>query len=164
MKMQSLIILRGISGAGKSTFTEVLKIIVPTLVHCSADFIHLDSEGVYRFDPSKLADGHGLCFRTAVEALQRGERLVVVDNTHTQNWEMAPYVQAGRAYGYKTGIVRLDIDAITAAQRNVHGVALGHVKNMEKRFEDPMKFWPREYRFSNPSEDEVLDFFMEFEG
>jgi len=156
-----LLILRGISGAGKTTFVENLK-KGTDLVHASADFIHVGSDGVYRFNPSKLGEGHGLCFRMAVHAMQDRAKLVVVDNTHTMNWEMAPYVLAGQAYGYKTAIVRLEIDAATGAARNVHNVPEKSVRSMSERFQNPMNFWPQEYKFTNPSQDEVWDFYMEF--
>jgi len=155
-----LLILRGISGAGKTTFVNHLK-SGTDLVHASADFIH-EQGGVYKFDPAKLGEGHGLCFRMAIHAMQDRAKLVVVDNTHTMNWELAPYVLAGQAYGYKTAIVRLEIDPATAGQRNVHGVPQKSVDSMAKRFQDPMSFWPQEYKFTNPSRDEVWDFYLDF--
>lgn len=156
-----LLILRGISGAGKTTFVNHLKSCID-LVHASADFIHVDPNGVYRFDPAKLGEGHGLCFRTTILALQERAQCVVVDNTHCSNWELAPYVLAGQAYQYKTAIVRMEIDPATAAKRNVHGVPEKNVCSMAHRFQEPLNFWPREYRFTNPTQKEVLDFYSEF--
>jgi predicted kinase len=161
--MEYMIILRGISGAGKSTFTKMLEKLEPSLVHCSADFIHIDPvDGVYRFKPEKLGEGHGLCFRTVIEALQRRAKLVVVDNTHTMNWELAPYVLAGSAFGYKTAFVRLEIDPATAVARNIHNVPEKSIRSMQERFQDPMRMWPSETKFSNPTEDDVLNFYAEF--
>lgn len=157
-----LLILRGKSGAGKSTFCKMLKEIEPNLVHASADFIHEGTDGVYRFNPSKLGEGHGLCFRTVIHALLDRARLVVVDNTHTMNWELAPYIQAGSAFGYRTAMVRLEIDTATAVARNIHSVPEKSIKSMGDRFQEPMSFWPREYKFTNPTMDDVLNFYADF--
>lgn len=159
----NLAILRGLSGAGKSTFAEMLRKLEPEMVHASADFVHIDPlDGAYRFNPGKLGEGHGNCFRTAISALQNKAPLVVVDNTHTMNWEMAPYVLAGQAYGYKTAIIRLEIDPATAVARNIHNVPEKSIRSMKERFQDPMRMWPTEYKFSNPTENDVLDFYVEF--
>lgn len=157
--MNNLLILRGSSGSGKSTFTEMLRKIEPDLVHCSADFIHLDSSGVYRFNPSKLGEGHGQCFRMAIESMQAQKGLVVVDNTNTSLVELAPYVAAGQAFGYRTALVRLTVPTSVAAARNVHGVPTDTVKSMVDRMQKPLNRWPSETVFEDPTENEVLNFY-----
>jgi len=162
--MENLIVLRGISGAGKSTFVEKVLPSFPALVHASADFIHMDSAGNYSFDPKKLGEGHGLCFRTAVHAMQDRASMVCVDNTHTQIWELAPYILAGQAYGYRVSIVRLEIDPATATARNVHGVPAKSVASMAERFQNPLPFWPKETRFTNPTQTDVDGFLETLRG
>lgn len=153
--MRHLLILRGISGAGKSTFVKKVQTRFPSLVHASADFVHLDGAGVYRFDPSKLSEGHNHCFRTAVEAMQRLENMVVVDNTNTQTWEMAPYILAGQAYGYKIHLIRLTVAVDVAAKRNVHGVPFHSICKMAERFQPPLPFWPPSTSFQDPTQEQV---------
>ena len=70
--------MRGISGAGKSTY---VKKHFPNAVVCSADNYHLDSKGNYNWKPENVAKSHGWCQNQFKKALENNEPLVVVDNT-----------------------------------------------------------------------------------
>lgn len=129
---KELVVLRGPSGSGKSTYTRTH---YPHAFVCSADDEFLDASGKYVFDVSKLSEAHLACWRKCHEALMRGEKCVVVDNTNTQLWEMSPYVQMGRAMGYSVLIVRMDTPVEVAASRNVHGVPASKVRAMYDRFQ-----------------------------
>lgn len=152
--MKHMIIMRGISGAGKSTFVEHLKKIFPDLVHCSADFAFM-KDGEYKFDPTLLRLAHTSCFREANHAAIEGAGVIVIDNTNTQHWEMAPYILLGQSYDYRVQLVKLEIDVVTAAKRNLHGVPEKNVAMMESRFQKPLPFWPKESVFTNPTFDDV---------
>lgn len=126
-------ILRGISGAGKSTYTRTF---LPSALVCSADlFFELGGDG-YKFDASKLGQAHQWCFSQFEAALQRGVENVVVDNTNTKLWEFKNYVAAAAKYGYTVQVVRLTVDPKVAAARNVHGVPADKVQQMQDRFQD----------------------------
>ena len=132
-----LTILSGLSGSGKSTYTQ----------HCcggssvfSADqFFMVDGE--YRFDVSKLSQAHGACFKGTIAALQSGVPHVVVDNTNTTSEEIAPYVLAAQAFGYEVEIVTLvapkgmtEGDYIAAcAERNAHNVPAAGIAGQAQR-------------------------------
>jgi predicted kinase len=121
-----LTILSGLSGSGKSTYINLL---CGGAVVCSADTFFM-VDGQYRFDVSKLSQAHGACFKGAIDALQRGEDHVVIDNTCTSSEEIAPYVLLAQAFGYEAEIVTLvapkgmtEGDYIAAcADRNAHNV------------------------------------------
>lgn len=132
--MNTLKILRGIPGAGKSTLAlgegahgGVQDYPVPV---CSADAFFTDAKGVYRFNPAELGEAHGGCFRAAVTQCQRGSAFVVIDNTNLSVAECAPYVLMGQAYGYDVEIITLRCDPAVAAARNVHGVPSERVAAM----------------------------------
>ena len=132
-----LTILSGLSGSGKSTYTQ----------HCcggakvvSADqFFMVDGE--YRFDVSKLSQAHGACFKSTIAALGSKVDHVVVDNTNTTTEEIAPYILAAQAYGYEVEVVTLtapkgmsQADYIAAcAKRNAHGVPAAGVEAQAMR-------------------------------
>lgn len=158
----TLIIMQGISGAGKSTFVSRLKECRP-LVHCSADFIFLDENGEYHFDPSKLGAGHAECFKKAALTMAQSScPLVVIDNTNTTLVEMAPYVQAGASFGYRVLFVRLTTPVKVASQRNVHGVPKETVQNMSQRMQYPLKRWAsKTHSFEDPTREEVLSWCAE---
>lgn len=116
--MKQVIILRAISGAGKSTYARSL----PAQVVCSADD-YFTVDGEYRFDKTKLGEAHGACFRKYIQALQeRADGLVVVDNTNIGVVEIAPYMLAASAYGWAAELHELRVTLEVAVARNVHKV------------------------------------------
>lgn len=134
-----VIILRGISGSGKSTYTRKHH---PDALVCSADDFFIDERtGMYVFSPAKLGEAHQWCLRKFLTGLQSGVQEIVVDNTNTQLWEMSPYVQLASALGYEVLIVRMDTPVAVAAARNEHGVPQKAVQGMADRFQKVLPFW-----------------------
>ena len=66
----------------------------------STDSYFLDGAGRYRFNPGLLGEAHSSNQARVAEAVGRGERLVVVDNTNTCSWEMKPYITLAVNNGY----------------------------------------------------------------
>lgn len=130
--MRTVYILRGISGSGKSTYT---KANFPNAFVASADNFFVKDD-VYTFDPTKLGNAHAWCFRQFEDALQRGDDAVVVDNTNTKLWEFKSYVETAAKYGYDVKVIRLAVDPLIAAARNLHGVPAEKVQQMQNRFQD----------------------------
>jgi predicted kinase len=126
-----LYIVRGIPGTGKSTFAKTLGGI-----HIEADQYFVDVEGNYNFDGSKIKLAHEYC-RTQTEAWMKtdGDQVnvnkIVVSNTFTQEWEMEPYFELAKKYGYK-------VFSIIVENRhggtNVHGVPEEKIEQMKNRF------------------------------
>lgn len=145
-----LTILSGLSGSGKSTY---IKHCCGSAVVCSADNYFM-SDGEYRFDVSKLSQAHGACFKGTIDALQKGEDHVVIDNTNTSNEEIAPYVLAAQAFGYEVEIVTLvapkgmtEGDYIAAcAERNAHNVPAAGIAGQAQRIASRrlMPWWKSE--------------------
>lgn len=140
--MKKVLIMRGVPGSGKSTYAakqieDAQAKGIRTEV-CSADDYFVDEDGVYQFDATQLGAAHARSFKLfalAVTLPPDGDFLVVVDNTNVRTWEVAPYVQLARAYGFEVEIVRFTIDPALAASRNVHGVPVGAVLRMSKSVE-----------------------------
>ncbi len=130
--MRTVTILRGISGAGKSTYTKANH---PNATVCSADNYFMLG-GTYQFDGKKLGRAHDWCKNQFETALQRGDDDVVVDNTNTMMRELNFYVDTAAKYGYELKVVRLTVDPKIAAARNQHGVPADKVQAMQDRFQD----------------------------
>jgi predicted kinase len=125
-------ILRGISGAGKSTYTN--QHFRDALV-CSAD--HYFGHGAnYRFNASLLGKAHDQCFQLFRDAVQAGKPSIVLDNTNTMLKEFKRYIELAEKFGYTVNVVRLVVDPAVAAKRNVHGVPPSKVQQMQDRFVD----------------------------
>lgn len=122
----SMIIMRGLPCAGKTH--TALTICDNADDHCevvrvSADEYFYDEDGVYHFDPGKLPQAHGECFRKAVSwatnpLLPTRSRLIIVDNTNISTWEISPYVAIALAYAIPAYIMTVDCGQEERMKRN----------------------------------------------
>jgi len=125
--MNIIVLLRGVSGSGKSTFARVLG-----GKHYEADMFFVDSDGVYKFNPKKLKEAHKWCHSSVELSMSNREDLIVVSNTFTQEWEMEDYYKLAETYGYR---VHSFIVENRHFGENVHGVPPEKLEAMAKRFE-----------------------------
>jgi deoxyadenosine/deoxycytidine kinase len=95
---KTIIILRSVSGAGKSSFAEFLKNLsmyghFDTEICCADDFF-TDENGNYNFDATKLHLAHTECqekFERAIALTNHDVRLVIVANTNTKEKDVNHY-------------------------------------------------------------------------
>lgn len=136
---KDLILIRGVSGSGKTTFGRLiaghgmnLEAIgaKPFDVLAADDYFMVDGE--YKFDGSKLKEAHADCQARTEARMARGDRMVIVANTFTREWEMAEYFLLAYEYGYRVYsiIVENRHDGV-----NEHGVPEESVQAMRDRFE-----------------------------
>ena len=142
------IIMRGISGSGKSTeanrIAQELSDQGKSAVIVSADDYFIDDDGEYKFDSRYLDKAHGMCMAQFMAMITEVDA-VIVDNTNTQLWEISPYILVAKsAHCYDIEIVRCECDPKVAAARNVHGVPEKGIIAMAGRMEKLLPFWPRE--------------------
>lgn len=128
--MKDLILLRGLPGSGKSTLAKIL-VGDKEYCHKEADMYFIDNDGAYKFNPSEIKDAHNWC-REEVEFVMRYEHSpVVVSNTFTQEWEMIPYFELAKKYGYR-------VHSLIVENRhggvNVHDVPQDTLEKMKSRF------------------------------
>ena len=124
--MKELILVRGISGAGKSTFAKLLG-----GKHIEADMYFITINGEYEFDPSQLKYAHQWC-QSECERAMGWDLRIVVSNTFTQEWEMKPYFELAEKYGYRTYSLIVEN---RHGGVNEHGVPEDKLKIMRARFE-----------------------------
>ena len=144
--MGKMIVMRGVSGSGKSTRAkELVQEFLDTnpeaqVIVCSADQFFVNREsGEYEFDQKKLQQAHSYCRTRAETAMELGVELVVIDNTNTRKWEYEGYVKLASDFGYEAEVEmvgQLDESNLKVyANRNKHGVDLEVVRAQAKRFE-----------------------------
>ena len=128
--MKKLILLRGLPGAGKSTFAKSISDALTG--HIEADMYFIQ-DGEYKFDASKLRQAHDWC-QSQVEKwmVPQGLDDIIVSNTFTQEWEMEPYYKLAEENGYMVFsiIVENRHDGV-----NIHGAPEDKLKQMKDRFE-----------------------------
>lgn len=157
-----VVVLRGIPGAGKSTYADQLVskhtgktgglhinpnnkriIIDPRYKICSADqYFMVGDEYVY--DATKIADAHRQCLQEFdVTIWGAGSTpLVIVDNTNISLWEMSPYGFLAHSRGYEVQIHSVVTDVHVAAERCIHGVPLDVIQKRNDAMEVVPPHWP----------------------
>lgn len=131
METKDLILIRGVSGSGKTTFGHLIGGMNYDVL--SADDYFTNSQtGEYEFDGSQLKEAHADCQARAELRMARGDHKVIVANTFTREWEMAEYFLLAYEYNYR-------IHSIIVENRhggvNEHGVPKESIEKMKDRFE-----------------------------
>lgn len=155
--------MRGLPGSGKSTLVKAVKDFFSDLepAVCSADdFFIGEHDGVYRFNQGMLKDAHAHSQSAMKSACDQGKRLIIVDNTHVQVWEMHQYFSnANRApYAYRVVIMEPKtpwcFDPAQLALKNTHGVDREVLEKKVAQFETALPIY---YAwFLSPSDSRAL--------
>lgn len=134
-------IIRGGSGAGKSTWTKTNH---PSAAIASADNFFTNADGDYNFEPTKLGEAHAECLRDFIDLCQDpiGYKTMIVDNTNTTLAEFGPYAQIGLAYSHNVQILTFLYDPVVAHGRNIHGAPLKVCIDMHSRMTEHTKLIP----------------------
>ena len=136
-----VIVLRGVSGSGKSTWASHFK--NKATIVSTDDLFYVD--GVYRHDATKLGEYHGRTFRRFLEALEQKDALIIVDNTNIETWEFSPYVLAGEAFGYAVELLTFFCSLETALARK-QLVPVEHMERIYRSFEAHTNRMPGRFR------------------
>lgn len=122
-----LVICRGICGAGKSTFAKTLG-----GQHYEADMYFIDpTTGEYKFDGTKIKNAHAWCLDRVKTDMAAARDKIVVSNTFTQEWEMEPYFELAKEYGYKVFSIVVEN---RHGNTNEHNVPEDKIEQMKNRF------------------------------
>ena len=105
--MNTLLILRGIPGAGKSTLAETLQQTARAIV-CSVDEYFTDEQGNYVFHHLDNHKAYAACQERARGAMEAQEPLVVLDHTNTMEWEMEPFFKLAESFHYRVQVCTVE--------------------------------------------------------
>ena len=139
MADRNLILLRGVSGAGKSTVAELF---TDAHIISTDDFFMVD--GKYQFDANSLVENHMKCTAQADKAMNTAvntlddigmpyiKHTLVVHNTFTKQWEMTPYMILAEKYHYTVHTIIVEN---RHGSNSIHDVPADSIKAQRDRFE-----------------------------
>lgn len=128
---KTLLLLLGLPGSGKSTLSKTIGAIT-----FEADMFFMEGNE-YKFNPTKLKEAHAWCQNQVEMTMKNSTKnfetsRIAVSNTFTQEWEMQPYYDLAKKYGY-------EVFSIIVENRhggtNVHNVPEDKLELMKNRFE-----------------------------
>jgi len=124
--MKELYLIRGLPGSGKSTLANRI-----CNQHIEADMYHINENGVYDWKQENAKAAHKWC-QDKTEEWMKKRYNVVVSNTFTQEWEMQPYYDLAKQYGYR-------VYSLICENRhggsNEHNVPQETLEKMKNRFD-----------------------------
>ena len=134
MKKRNVIILRGVSGTGKTTFA---KLVAQPAVICTADDFYYDDEGNYNFVADKIGEAHGACMAKFDKVLHDVTVTnIVVANTNCKAKDYKYYVKQAEKAG-------LNVTYIVMEKRhdneNTHGVPDFVLERQEENLRNSLK-------------------------
>ncbi len=135
-KQGTLLLLRGLPGAGKTTLASTIAALDGAMEHWqvaiwAADQHFEQSDGTYKFNGAELPLAHRKCQEGTERSMRAGMALVCVTNTFTTEEELEWYYDAAKRYNYKVHSVIVENRCGT---QNVHGVPAEAMSKMRERF------------------------------
>lgn len=129
--MQTLYLIRGVPGSGKSSFAnELLNYNLVDYVQEADSYFVDSSTSEYKFDPCLLGVAHLECKKGVMSALELGLS-VAVSNTSTTEREVQVYKEIAEKYNAR--FVSLIVENRHEG-KNVHNVPEEKIKQMKDRF------------------------------
>jgi hypothetical protein len=155
-KTHEVIIMRGPSGVGKSTWVKKFQEYLAGC-GCSSHVFSADNyfmrSGSYKFDPALLPEAHNNCLRSFEDYVRTlepyNQNVLIVDNTNMSGWEIAPYYRLAEAHGWDVRVVQVVAAAQPPelARRSVHGVPEAAIRRMLNAQQPLPDWWNLEYVF-----------------
>lgn len=100
--MKKLILLRGVSGAGKSTIANLFLSLMGRrcAVH-SADDFRVNADGEYEYNPDNNKYCHFACLEDTINSMIDEKELIIVHNTFTTEEQIEPYADEAKRRDYE---------------------------------------------------------------
>ena len=127
----SLILLRGLPGAGKTTLATLLSENNTYPVFSVDDYFTDKITGEYSFNFQNNHLAYKQCETLTKDAMQQGIPKIFVHNTFTIDWELEPYFKLASQYNYSLFVVTVEN---YHEQKNIHEVSEEQLYKMAEKY------------------------------
>lgn len=128
--MNSLILLRGLPGSGKTTLAKELSENGKHPVFSVDDFFTL-SNGDYNFEFDKNHLAYKQCEENTKASMHKGVSKIFIDNVFSLEWELEPYLKLASEFNYR-------IFVLTVENRhkghNIHQISDEQIQKMAQKY------------------------------
>ncbi len=130
MKKNTLFLLRGLPGSGKTTLAKALSENGKYPVH-SIDSYFTNENGAYNFEFDKNFLAYKNCEDQTRKSLESKCEKVFVDNTFTLDWEMEPYFKLSSEFDYNLFVVTVEN---YHNNKNIHDISNEQLEKMAAKY------------------------------
>lgn len=137
-KNKYLVIIRGLSGSGKTTFADLICADAESRASISADDYFYDDDDIFKFEPSEIKKSHAWCIQEADTCMAQGFEVVVIHNVIGLHWQLDPYMQLASKRGYQiivTSLYDSGLNDAALAARSEHNVPIHVIRSQRKSWE-----------------------------
>lgn len=138
MENKTLVLVRGLSGSGKTDLANVIVGEGNDRAKIAMDDYFYDNEGNFKFLPQELKNAHEWCLRGCHAHMKDGLEVVVVHNVFTRKWEVDPYIDLAEKEGYKVHIINLydrGMNDFELSEQSPHSIHPGLIQRQRKRWD-----------------------------
>ncbi len=136
---KEFIIIRGLSGSGKSFLAKQLA--GDTGLQLAADDYFLDDQGKYNWSGERVSAAHQWNYERVKKAMDEGISPVILDNTNVAKRDLRalkPVIEYAESKGYDVRIEETKtpwaFDAEELVKRNQHGVNMETIQKQLRRW------------------------------
>ncbi len=127
----SLILLRGLPGSGKTTLAKVLSENNTYPIFSVDDFFTNAATGEYTFNFKDNHLAYKQCEQFTKDAMQQNRTKVFVHNTFTMDWELEPYFKLAAEFNYVLFVVTVENHH---NHKNTHEVSDEQLQKMAEKY------------------------------
>lgn len=128
--MNSLIILRGLPGSGKTTLANLLSENKWPVFSIDSYFTDpVTKEYNFQFDKNHLA--YKNCEAQTQKAMQNNIAKIFIDNVFSIDWEIEPYFKLASAYNYSVYVVTVEN---YHGSKNKHNISDEQLQKMAAKY------------------------------